>query len=434
MARLIGVDVGPTEVTVLAVDADDGEVLARVQEPLVEPGRDAWPEWTAVANPDAVFAATTRALHTLVAEFERAHDVRGIGLCGWPGVVRLDEARQPTGLESAAHAVPIKDYVGMRLTGVLATDLTEDPTSLPHPLGELAWPAEGRSETLRGALIEDVARTVHLSDGIPVVRGATRRVAAAVGMGCTHASVAAAWLEQDGWLALSGRGGKPSDVPQGVSVLRHALADQHCVLAKAEGVGAMLDWYGDVLCDGERMAAELRSTSVREIVLEAASTSRPGGGGVLFAGQSLVGLNANTTKADVSRALLEGAAFSLRRTLQAARATLPDAEAAPVEQVRLVGPWAKSAFFRQLLADVLEVEVAAASPDAAALGAAALGAVGARLSPTLEQTAEAWVHPNPKGRARPETVTAARYRDVAAVYDGLCEALGEPLARLADLP
>jgi len=438
MVRVIGIDIDAKQVTASAVDADDGEVVSRARTMLGEHPT----ELAVLADPEHVFAATRETLHKLVKQLERVHDVRAIGLTGWPGAVLLDKTRQPTTApDQAAIVVPVKDYVGMRLTGVLATDITEPlhvaraKASLPSALAKLESPPSDACTALRGALSEDVARSVQLADGIPVVRGATRVVARMIGMGATHPQIAAAWLEQDAALALAGP--SPSSVPEAgdVSVLRHALPDQWCVLAKSAGAGAMLDWYCNVLCDGERMAAELRRSTTLEIILEAASTSRPGAGGVVFTGHALVGMTAETSKADLSRALLEGAAFSLRKCLRTAMNARDGAIGQPlhaIERVRLAGPWGESAFFRQLVADVLDLEVETTGPDAAALGAAALAAVGVRSAPDVHQAAEAWIRP--KGRTRPEPATSERYRDVAAVYDELTAALSEPRARLAKLP
>ena len=40
--------------------------------------------------------------------------------------------------------------------------------------------------------------------------------------------------------------------------------------------GGALRWYRDVLCDGERVAAELRGADPYEIITDAASTAREG--------------------------------------------------------------------------------------------------------------------------------------------------------------
>ena len=81
----------------------------------------------------------------------------------------------------------------------------------------------------------------------------------------------------------------------------------------------------DVLGDGERLAAEMRRVDAYEIIGDTASTARAGAGGLIFlpylmgertphndalARGAFIGLSARTTKAEISRAVLEGITFA----------------------------------------------------------------------------------------------------------------------------
>jgi autoinducer 2 (AI-2) kinase len=79
----------------------------------------------------------------------------------------------------------------------------------------------------------------------------------------------------------------------------------------------------------------------------------------------------------LSRAVVEGLAFALRGNLELLQKALQNGS---VQSVRLAGGMSKSAFFAQLLSDVLGVPVEAAQvPECSALGAAICAGVGARL-------------------------------------------------------
>jgi xylulokinase len=101
----------------------------------------------------------------------------------------------------------------------------------------------------------------------------------------------------------------------------------------------------------------------------------------------LVGLTASHTRAHVSRAILEGVAFSLRDTL-----TIFQEIDVPVKAIRLGGGGARSPLWRQIQADIYgqPVETVEAE-EGAAYGAAILAAVGAKAWPSVDAACDAVV-------------------------------------------
>ena len=90
---------------------------------------------------------------------------------------------------------------------------------------------------------------------------------------------------------------------------------------------------------------------------------------------TLTGLAASHTRAHVTRAVLEGVAFSLKDTF-----SLFAEMQVPVRNIRLGGGGARSQLWRQIQADVYEHEVEIlAAEEGAAYGAALLAGVGARF-------------------------------------------------------
>jgi sugar (pentulose or hexulose) kinase len=81
-------------------------------------------------------------------------------------------------------------------------------------------------------------------------------------------------------------------------------------------------------------------------------------------------------RAELARAVLEGVALNLRLILDILRA-----QGVQVEGMRLIGGGAKSAIWRQILADVLElpIRLPALTAEATALGAVVAGGVGVGL-------------------------------------------------------
>src|SRR5262249_4823336 len=116
----------------------------------------------------------------------------------------------------------------------------------------------------------------------------------------------------------------------------HAVPGAYYAMGVMLAAGGALRWYRDVLADGEKMAAELQGVDPYEIITDTASRSRPGAGGLVFlpylmgertphadalARGALIGLTARTTKAEISRAVLEGITFGLCDSLDLIRAS-----------------------------------------------------------------------------------------------------------------
>jgi xylulokinase len=197
-----------------------------------------------------------------------------------------------------------------------------------------------------------------------------------------------------------------------------------CALAGDPGAWRALAWYRDVLCDGERLAAELRGSALDAILCEAASTSQPGAGGVVFVTfgdrSALVGMSHDSDKADVSRAVLDGLAY-----------TIADALPLEVKTLRVAGALADQSIWRQWLADVVGVPVCrTTSPASAAYGAAIIAAGGAAAREP-EGISAAWVHPT--AQATPDPIAHDKHRDARSLHRRLREALGRQLDALSRL-
>jgi xylulokinase len=210
----------------------------------------------------------------------------------------------------------------------------------------------------------------------------------------------------------------------------HAVPGAYYAMGVMLAAGGALRWYRDVLCDGEKMAAEIRGADPYEIIADTASTARPGAGGLVFlpylmgertpyddamARGALVGLTARTTKAEVSRAVLEGITFGLCDALDLVREA---PSAGSIQEIRATGGGARSRFWRQMMADVFGAPVAVTtSTEGPAFGAALLGGVAAGAFASVEEACEALVQV--RARVTPDPTATDRYRDVHAAYRAL---------------
>ena len=123
-----------------------------------------------------------------------------------------------------------------------------------------------------------------------------------------------------------------------------------------------------------------------------------------------MGLTLRHTRGHLTRAVLEGVAFSMRDCF----GLLKEAGLGSVQQVRVAGGGAKSPLWRKICASVLGVElVTVNSTEGAAYGAALLAAVGQGAFPSVPAACAAAI--SITGRTPPEPAwsrasTPSRYR------------------------
>ena len=133
-------------------------------------------------------------------------------------------------------------------------------------------------------------------------------------------------------------------------------------------------------------------------------------------------------RAHLTRAVLEGVAFGLRDSFELMKA----AGLRDVAQVRIAGGGARSPLWRQILADVLKVElVTVNTTEGAAFGAALLAAVGAGAYPNVAAAAGATIQRT--GSTAPRSESARIYDDTYALYRDLYPALRQTFVALGNL-
>ncbi|MEM8537625.1 MAG: FGGY family carbohydrate kinase [Pseudomonadota bacterium] len=332
---------------------------------------------------------------------------RGCHTALWSGTSgmlwRWIRGNRPDIAQRTAHAVTCADWIAFQLTGQIATDRSDasipflDFATVTYSDAQLAaldcadlastLQAPRRADTQLGAITPDAADRTGLPQGLPVSVGTLDLGAMLVGMGMDTPGQTMMILGTTAVVNILTDRVVPRDAPLAASIL-HPTADVVVrVLAPTTGAAAF-DWFaglhpqslggptaGDV---AERMNAMVRDVP-------------PGANGVTFLpylnGErapfvapdirgAFHGLSAHSTTGDMGRAVMEGAALSLRHCFEA-EGGLPDAP------VQLTGGGAKNPVWCQIIADVVGQPVLVSSAadhglwGAAALGAAATGLGGA---------------------------------------------------------
>ncbi len=335
-----------------------------------------------------------------------------------------------------AHVLLPKDYVRYRLTGEFATDRAGAAGTLlsdikardwsPEVLDALDIPADWLPQThegpeITGHISVEAAKATGLKAGTPVVGGGGDQSAQAVGVGAVEPGIVALTLGTSGVVFAST--GEPFIEPEGrLHAFCHAVPGRWHLMGVMLSAAGSLRWYRDTLASGVDFDA----------LLAPATDVPPGSEGLLFlpyltgertphpdplARGAFVGLTVRHTQAHLTRAVLEGVAFGLRDSFE----LMKDVGLADITQVRISGGGARSPLWRQILADVLNVElVTVNTTEGAAYGAALLAATGAGVYPDVDRACGATIRLTGSTAPGPASVT---YEEVYPLYRGLYPAL-----------
>jgi xylulokinase len=332
-------------------------------------------------------------------------------------------SQTPEAWAAARWVLSPKDYINARLTGRVATDMLAsvrlvDRTGAAY-LDEVVALVDG----LAGRLppLHDPAHPLGRFEQAGVVVGTMDAFGSVFGAGLTVPG--RAMVSCGTSLVVAGSSAGELGRAAGV-VAFPPVGGTYVHAGPTQAGGDALRWWG-------------ATTGVRlEDVITEAERAPSGSSGIVFtphiAGEraplwdaavrgTFLGLSSETTRSDMSRAVLEGVAMSARQVLTA----VEEAGGRHLPAVRFCGGGARSDLWAQIHADVLRRPVERlAVRDAGVLGAAQLGAVGAGMYPDITQASEATV--------RPERVVEPN-ADAAELLEPLFKAYTASYAALHDV-
>jgi xylulokinase len=339
-----------------------------------------------------------------------------------------------------------KDYIRYKLTGEYGTDKAGGSgTTLfdiktrdwsPEVLRVLDIPRQWLPKTYEGPEVTSTisrvaAEITGLQAGTPVMGGGGDQAAGAVGVGAVEPGIVGLVLGTSG-VVFASTGGPFIEKDGLLHAFCHAVPNTWHLMGVMLSAAGSLQWYRDTL------APEL---SFDDLVNPAGDIV-PGAEGLLFlpyltgertpypdplARAGFVGLTLRHTQAHLTRAVLEGVAFGLRDSME----LIKGAGLGQIDQIRVSGGGAKSALWRQILADVMNSElVTVNTTEGGAYGAALLAGVGFGAWDSVPAACTATVHV--VDRTTPRRNAVAAYEDLYPLYRQLYPALKPTFDAIAE--
>jgi xylulokinase len=495
----LGIDVGTTGTKAVLL-GEKGAVLASAVEPhTVSTPRPLWSE----QDPEEWWGSTCHAVSRVLAQaVPGALPVSGIGLSGqMVGLVALDDkglplrpcilwndqrssaeadevtarigldrilaetgnplfasfvapkllwlrGHEPEIYRKIRHVVLPKDYVRYRLTGELATEVSDASGTCVFNVRDRAWSATmlgamdlppewfprcAESQEIAGGVSVKAAADTGLAAGIPVIFGGGDQPIQALGCGIVRPGRCLVTIGTSG--VVFAQADTYFQHPEGVlHAFCHALPGQWYLMGVMLSAGGSLRWLRDTLFQPDPASYDSMT--------EEAATAPAGSESLVFlpylTGERVphsdpkargcwIGLTPRHGRAHLIRSVMEGISFGLLDSLNLMRAL-----GTPISSVFASGGGARSSVWRQMLADIFGVEVLATSSDeGAAYGAAMLAAVGTGEFDNAAQAADAMIA---VGEAcEPDAHATGTYRDLYSVYRSLYPALKGSFVSLSAL-
>lgn len=331
-----------------------------------------------------------------------------------------------------------KDYLRLWLTGEAVSDMSDAAGTAwldtgarewsPRMLERTSLPLEAMPRLVEGSdvsgrLRRELAASWGLSGEVVVAGGGGDNAASACGVGVTKPGTGFLSLGTSGVLFTASAGYEP--VPDtALHTFCHAIPGLWHQMGVTLSAAGSLEWLSGVLREKPAELTRALGDEVRApgrlLFLPYLSGERTPHNDAAVRG-AFIGLEADTTREDMVRAVMEGVAFSMRDCLEAAP------NASWVRQLIAVGAGSRSHLWLRIMANVLETPVAlpAAGDFGAAFGAARLGLCAA----TGAAPAEIMGEPPVSARFEPDPALVERFAEAHHRYQALYPALKESARR-----
>ena len=328
---------------------------------------------------------------------------------------------EPENFKKICKIMLPKDYIAYMMSGSFCTDVSDASGMLLMDVKNRRWsnemmeicgicenqlPKLYESYDVVGTLKPEVAKELGLPDGVKVIAGAGDNAAAAVGTGTVGEGRCNISLGTSGTIFISSRKFKV-DEHNALHSFAHADGYYHLMGCMLSAASCNKWWSKDIL-------------GANDFAAEQADIKKLGENNVFFLPYLMgersphnnpdvramfIGMSMDTTRADMTQAVLEGVAFGLRDSLEVAKSL-----GINIERTKICGGGAKSPLWKKMIANIMNLKVdVIESEEGPALGAAMLAAVGCGAYPDVETIVEKMV--KVVDTVEPEPGLVAKYEE-----------------------
>ena len=335
-----------------------------------------------------------------------------------------------------------KDYLAYRLSGTFCTDYSDASGMLLLDVEHRAWseqmleichvereqlPKLYESYEVVGTLKPEIAEELGLSPEVKIIAGAGDNAAAAVGTGTVGEGRCNLSLGTSGTLFISSEK-FGVDAHNALHSFDHADGGYHLMGCMLSAASCNKWWMDEILKTTEYAREQEKIKNLGEnrvfflpyLMGERSPHNDPHARG------AFIGLSMDTTRRQMTQAVLEGVVFALRDSLEVARSL-----GISLSSTRICGGGAKSPLWKQMVANILNLQVETVRiEEGPAYGAAILAAVGCGEYATVEEAAARLVQPGEVISPEPELVAA--YENRYQLFRKLYPALAPVFAKMAE--
>ena len=323
-----------------------------------------------------------------------------------------------------------KDYIAYKLSGVHCTDVSDASGMLVFDVKNRCWSKEmceicGITEDMLakvfesyetvGTILPEIAKELGVPETVKIVAGAGDNAAAAVGTGTVGDGMCNISLGTSGTIFISSNK-FGVDENNALHSFDHADGHYHlmgCMLSAA----SCNKWWMDEIIGTKDYAEEQKAiTKLGEnhvyflpyLMGERSPHNDP------LARGTFIGLTMDSTRADMTQAVLEGVAFALRDCFEVAKSL-----GIKIERTKICGGGAKSPLWKKMIANILNLKVdVIESEEGPAMGGAMLAAVANGEFASVEEAAAKIVKIVDTVEPEPELVAKyeERYQQFKQIY------------------
>ena len=345
---------------------------------------------------------------------------------------------EPENFAKIAKIMLPKDYLAYKLSGVFATDVSDASGMLLFDVKNRNWSAEMmkicdvrrdqlakifESYEVIGNIKADVAAELGFNTEIKIIAGAGDNAAAAVGTGTVGDGDCNISLGTSGTIFISSDK-FTVDEKNGLHAFAHSNGAWHLMGCMLSAASCNKWWMEDIL--------KTKDFAGEQANLIEKMNDFMGNNDIFFlpylmgersplndtsARGAFVGMRMDSTREEMTLAVLEGVAFALRDSYEVAKS-----QGINISRTKMCGGGAKSVLWRNIIANVFNMEVdIPVAEEGPAMGGAMLAAVGCGVFGSVKEAADAIVKvketikPNPQVSARYEK----RYQIFKSIYPSL---------------